>query len=324
MGSHWRPSSFSWFEFLIEKWQTRRRTINISPALFSRNKESKSKGTGKRAVDCLARNSSSSEGDTSGQFQLHSAATIQTQSSDSAPAPLLHKFTRLACGPRSQVGGDRQTNGQDSLQSFRLSATTLAKHPSLLYTLLLISCLMCLFACKGSHCLVSESDISKNFNPSVDFRNLATNIVSRLPSFSPRSDRWTRVPNFGTIRDHNRRREGYLSRLLNRIATRIGARNTIRAHNAFRDFAWRVLSSFSMPTPVIYELKRQNFYPPEDDLMNDSLFDKNTTKTIRSRRQLKPWEQRESFEKAASSVRREEIQGRASEDEDELEEEQAR
>lgn len=77
-----------------------------------------------------------------------------------------------------------------------------------------------------------------------------------------------------------------IRQLMNRIRTRIGARNSIRVHNAFRDLAWRLLSSFSMPTPVIYELRRQHFYTPEDDELNDKLFNKNTTKTIRSRRQL--------------------------------------
>lgn len=84
-----------------------------------------------------------------------------------------------------------------------------------------------------------------------------------------------------------RRRRGLISRTLNRLAERIGARNTIRVHNAFRDLAWRILSRLSMPTPIIYELRRQNFYPPEEDVMNDSLFNKNTTRTIRTGRQLR-------------------------------------
>lgn len=110
------------------------------------------------------------------------------------------------------------------------------------------------------------------------------------------------------IRDHNHRRRQqqtqspigagagagggwgagntYLTRALNNLRNRIGSRNSVRVHNAFRDFAWRVLSRLSMPTPVIYELRRQHFYSPEEDQLNDMLFNKNTTRTIRSKRQL--------------------------------------
>lgn len=105
-----------------------------------------------------------------------------------------------------------------------------------------------------------------------------------------RRDRWTYVPTqTHETRDRYRfpaTRVGPLTRIVNRIRQRIGSRNSIRVHNAFRDFAWRLLSRLSMPTPVIYELRRQNFYPLEDDLMNDSLHDKNTTRTIRTRRNL--------------------------------------
>lgn len=74
--------------------------------------------------------------------------------------------------------------------------------------------------------------------------------------------------------------------LFDRIRRRIGARNSIRVHNAFRDFAWRLLASLSMPTPIIYELRRQHFYSPDDDLANDGLFNKNTSKTLRIGRTL--------------------------------------
>lgn len=77
-----------------------------------------------------------------------------------------------------------------------------------------------------------------------------------------------------------------LSRFMSRVRQQIGARNTIRVHNAFRDVAWRLLSGLSMPTPVIYELRRQNLYPPEEDVANDQLFDRNTTKTIRIGRRI--------------------------------------
>lgn len=76
------------------------------------------------------------------------------------------------------------------------------------------------------------------------------------------------------------------NRVWDEFRTRLGARNTIRVHNAFRDFAWRMLSRLSMPTPVIYELRRQHLYPSEEDAMNDMLFNRNTSKTIRSKRHL--------------------------------------
>lgn len=112
-------------------------------------------------------------------------------------------------------------------------------------------------------------------------------------------DRWIQVPepsspfsrlptrptrtNSNNNNNINNRRPSPISRAIERIGRRIGSRNTIRVHNAFRDLAWRIMSSLSMPTPVIYELRRQNFYSPEDDLRNDSLYNKNTSKTIRSR-----------------------------------------
>lgn len=101
-------------------------------------------------------------------------------------------------------------------------------------------------------------------------------------------DRWIHIPSTPTsIRDQLRRPPRgptRRDRLLTRISNRIGSRNTIRVHNAFRDLAWRLLESLSMPTPVIYELRRQQFYSPAEDVKNDLLFNKNTTKTIRTRR----------------------------------------
>lgn len=102
-----------------------------------------------------------------------------------------------------------------------------------------------------------------------------SNSFSRLPRRPTRTNN-----NNNNIND---RRPSPISKAIERIGRRIGSRNTIRVHNAFRDLAWRIMSSLSMPTPVIYELRRQNFYSPEDDLRNDALYNKNTTKTIRSR-----------------------------------------
>lgn len=101
--------------------------------------------------------------------------------------------------------------------------------------------------------------------------------------------RWSYGPNDHNTRDSYRypaTRQNYLVRTFNRIRSRIGARNSIRVHNAFRDMAWQLLSRLSMPTPVIYELRRQHLYSPDEDLMNDSLFNKNTTRTIRTKRLL--------------------------------------
>ena len=79
---------------------------------------------------------------------------------------------------------------------------------------------------------------------------------------------------------------GRWGQLWDGLRNRLGARNSIRVHNAFRDLAWRLLSRLSMPTPVIYELRRQHFYPIEEDALNDLLHNRNTSKTIRGRRQL--------------------------------------
>lgn len=113
-------------------------------------------------------------------------------------------------------------------------------------------------------------------------------------SASNSRQRWINLnnqPSSSIIRDHRlrptRRIYSQLNQALNRITNRIGARNTIRVHNAFRDLAWRILSSLSMPTPVIYDLRRQNFYSAEDDHLNDLLYNKNTTRSVRTRRLLR-------------------------------------
>lgn len=152
-------------------------------------------------------------------------------------------------------------------------------------------------------------------------RNLGLSFIEQLTSSGTRS-RWTMVPGDGPDPlgvGHSDRQPGRwaqrasaLQRLVNRISARIGARNSIRVHNAFRDFAWRILSSLSMPTPVIYELRRQHMYSPEDDQMNDSLFNRNTTKTIRTGRLLAL--------KARSNDRNDNLASRASNEDDEEDE----
>lgn len=118
---------------------------------------------------------------------------------------------------------------------------------------------------------------------SLDWRRIGSALVRQLPIGGGGSGNG----GHGTSSTSNRfplNRVSPLTRVTNRLRQRIGARNTIRVHNAFRDFAWRILSGLSMPTPVIYELRRQNFYPAEEDSVNDNFYNRNTSKTIRSKR----------------------------------------
>lgn len=119
----------------------------------------------------------------------------------------------------------------------------------------------------------------------LDWRRIGANLLRQLQP-RPRPSTSAAGSSSSASAAPGRRRPGPLTRALNQVRQQIGARNTIRVHNAFRDFAWRLLSSLSMPTPVIYELRRQNFYSPEEDAANDSLFNRNTSRTIRSKRLL--------------------------------------
>lgn len=94
-----------------------------------------------------------------------------------------------------------------------------------------------------------------------------------------RRDRWP-------LANRNRRQTRF-QRLAQHLAERLGARNTIRVHNAFRDMLWTILSRLSMPTPVIYELRRMNLYSSQENALNDVLHDKNTTHTIRYKKLLR-------------------------------------
>lgn len=150
--------------------------------------------------------------------------------------------------------------------------------------------------------LENEASVTNNsFRDSRFAQSLALNLKVLFDGFLGQyanRDRWIRIPepsntltrlpkrptaNSNSNNNDRLSQRNPFTRAIERISNRIGSRNTIRVHNAFRDLAWRLMSSLSMPTPVIYELRRQNFYSPEDDLRNDSLFNKNTTKTIRSR-----------------------------------------
>lgn len=132
------------------------------------------------------------------------------------------------------------------------------------------------------------SMLAPQFGPNSKHQTSSTNTNSHNQHYPHRNNL---LSSLSFSNGQNQRRRNLLSRTMNRIRQRIGARNTIRVHNAFRDIAWRILSRLSMPTPIIYELRRQNFYPIEEDIMNDSLFNKNTTKTIRTGRQMLhlPW-----------------------------------
>ena len=135
-----------------------------------------------------------------------------------------------------------------------------------------------------------QPKINRRLESSIDWQRITSRLAKQFGGSLSNRDRWVNVPNTPLTRDQYRhppnRRASQFVRALNGLRNRMGARNTIRVHNAFRDLAWRILSRLSMPTPVIYELRRQNFYSPEEDLMNDSLFNKNTTKSERSKRLL--------------------------------------
>lgn len=165
--------------------------------------------------------------------------------------------------------------------------------PGILYALVIIVAIICSSCTRPAVCndhlplmRTPINDRNSIMQPTADWQRFGSRLVRQLAAFN---DRWVNVPNDYNTRDQYRYpRQGYLVRAFNGIRNRIGTRNTIRVHNAFRDLAWRLLSRLSMPTPVIYELRRQHFYSPSEDMMNDSLYNKNTTQTIRSKRLWQP------------------------------------
>lgn len=78
-----------------------------------------------------------------------------------------------------------------------------------------------------------------------------------------------------------------ISLLVNNISNRLGFRTDVRVSNVLRDLAWQILARLSIPTPVIYELKRMNIYSSSDtqDEMNLAP-GSNKSITIRSKKML--------------------------------------
>lgn len=245
------------------------------------------------------------------QSMNNSAATVapkQTTSSNDIKCQAVAAAASI-CNQPYQVIRDHnltilKSAGNQSNKNNMLNCSSITTCPSLIYLLATILLLLPL--------LVWPAQSASAPSPAQAQGPAATTAAAQLASPKsilgkalierflardqrPNRDRWINVPSpLETIKINNEiNRRPYRTMLtldnlraaLNRLGNRIGARNTIRVHNAFRDLAWRLLSRLSMPTPVIYELRRQNLYSHEDDLMNDSLFNKNTTKTIRSRRQ---------------------------------------
>lgn len=267
------------FENLIEKWQSRRKTISISPA------ETKSSNK------CAPIPSDSNKSLEPSKSSLVAKKEISsTKCSSGAEETTLSSVYKL-------IGDTAETpnNNQSTLFEIKmpdLVRPTLANCPSLLFVAITLICLLSLNLCYSKdHHALADTQPSKSIITDMrhHWAQLGRGLIERIAARD--STRWATISEpSDSIRDVHRRRrpENFITRTLNRIGNRIGSRNTIRVHNAFRDLAWRLLSGLSMPTPVIYELRRQHLYSVEDDLMNDSLFNKNTTKTIRSRRLLWP------------------------------------
>lgn len=188
-------------------------------------------------------------------------------------------------------GNIRSSQQQDSLQK---PTNLIISCPTLLYASICLVILSAFLSMAATPSRAANALLEPPANEPLNIGDLFSSLnglsLIRQLAASTRRDRWAHVPTPlpSQIRDQTRpiRGTSRISQALSRLSNRIGARNTIRVHNAFRDFAWRVLSRLSMPTPVIYELRRQNFYSPDDDQYNDSLHSRNTSRTIRSKRYL--------------------------------------
>lgn len=274
----------SLFENFIEKWQSKRKTIVISTARSSLPAESSSSNLDK-SVNLPKSNPNEIKENSIPECLSNEERSIEEND--------------LIKGDNYKLLGDI-SDSQDNknclfekIEMPNLNRTNLITCPSLLYASIILFCLisLSLFSSFDDHQVLAEKQQANSLviGKHQDWRAIGRSFVSRLASQDPL--RWTHIsePSSNSIRNVYRRRpENFLTRTLNRIGNRIGSRNTIRVHNAFRDLAWRLLSSFSMPTPIIYELRRQHLYSAEEDLMNDSLYNKNTSKTIRSRRFIWP------------------------------------
>lgn len=266
-------------ENLFERWQSRRKTLNISPAeIRSQSQECPQRTeTNSSSRPSIEPNKPSPDGNKENAKPRCSSDKEETEE--------LSVYKQIGDANDSQL---TNTHYQ-SLFEVRMSnstRTTLANCPSLLFVSIALVCLISLnLSCFDSHQTLPDLYAS----PLHGWRQFGRDMIGRLAAREP--TRWAFISEpSNSIRDiHKRRRpENFITRAVNRLSNRIGSRNTIRVHNAFRDLAWRLLSGFSMPTPVIYELRRQHLYSTEDDLMNDSLHNKNTSRTIRSRRLLWP------------------------------------
>lgn len=294
-------------EFLIDKLLSRRKTIKISKLCSSNSK----KGSNDKSAQSLSVD------------QNKESCTNKMGSQDNQTLPKVTESSKQTFNcqheaSRQILDNGRQDESHDGASSHLHSAgrsviskrsnekllttNTLAACPSLIYVLLI---LFISFIVPHQVPAIKADPLSKTAttnptdqsNPTLRNTNILQDLALNFKVFSDgflkkyaNRERWIRVPDPTNVRltrrpvsSNNKRRPNPLTRTFERISNRIGSRNTIRVHNAFRDFAWWLMSSLSMPTPVIYELRRQNLYSPEDDLKNDFLHDKNTSKTIRSR-----------------------------------------
>lgn len=235
-----------------------------------------------------------------------------------------HTTTNMEDDEKSSVVAQQQIKGKENCEQNRLKTieevneetalneeTTHTKPTRYSPELQIISCPSFLYAsicllvvvailCNLHSCHVAAT--SQRMQPPVNdpFRGSASasalsglglGLLRQLATTNTARDRWTSVPSPSPsqVRDQTRPTRnggGRVAQAIGRLGNRIGARNTIRVHNAFRDLAWRILSRLSMPTPVIYELRRQHFYSPEEDQLNDLLHARNTSRTVRSKRFL--------------------------------------
>lgn len=219
-------------------------------------------------------------------IEVQPSGATQEAAAAAAAAAIGKQASRKDCANEPRTSPIDQANAAlasrtDKRLAFVSSGAVARCWPSatVLYSLAICVCLQVACGASASNFELPPTGLMRlQLRPSLGKQVTQTN----------RNDRWANVGQTYETRDQLKfgQRQSQLARAINRIRRRIGARNSIRIHNAFRDFAWQILARLSMPTPVIYELRRQNFYPPEEDSMNDSLHNKNTTKTIRTRRLL--------------------------------------
>lgn len=294
---------FERLDAFIEKWQSKRRTFQISSSSSSPAAVQKQPAVEQRTTD---------------QAIMMKVNRVAPEAIATAIANSDESEARLTTIQENDEATSESPAVAIVVQKKRQTVVAheqLISCPNLLYAsiclLLLIAIsadLSCLSIEKTNtlrgHHVVAASEIqqmkppannptSAKITPTSVLTTLTLGLIQQLAANRGR-ERWTHVPSPmpGGVRDHPTRwpaRNGgrrRISQAISRIGNRIGARNTIRVHNAFRDFAWRLLSSLSMPTPVIYEIRRQHLYSPEDDQINDQLHAKNTSRTIRSKRYL--------------------------------------